>query len=209
MLPTWLLDLVFPRFCVSCARFGTYWCGSCHNQLSFLAGPLRLRLEENSVAESWAAVRHQSPASKLVTQLKYGSVKALSLVIAQIMWLALPRPVGSLVTSVPLHPKRQRQRGFNQAELLAVELARLWELPYRPVLKRTRYTSAQAGVSSRTERLTHLDAAFEPLYSNLPQQIILVDDVITTGTTTHQCGLTMRSAGARTITAVSFAHKTR
>lgn len=204
-------DVLFPKFCVGCNHRGTWWCHTCHAQVEWLDSPLQLKLEPLLLHEVWAAARHQPPIQQLVTRLKYQSVRDLCQVAARLMFLALPRPnPSSCLTAIPLHPRRQRERGFNQAEYIARHLAAFWQLPYQPLLVRSRYTTPQAQQGSRAERLQHLQNAFR-LHPNLvearlPTRIILVDDVITTGTTLNQCAAVLTHHGVSNISAVGVSH---
>ncbi len=104
-----------------------------------------------------------------------------------------------LITSVPLHLTRQRERGYNQAELLARHLARLRDLPYVTVLARTRATEQQVGLDGMQRRANVSNA-----FSAIPQpvtgkNVLLVDDVSTTGATLDACAQALFQANARTV----------
>jgi ComF family protein len=105
-----------------------------------------------------------------------------------------------LIVPVPLHPHRLRARRFNQSALLAQELAWLSGLPYEPlILKRDRNTASQVGLT-RDQRRQNLQGAFSvpPEAANRihGHNVLLVDDVITTGTTTNACARVLKRAGA-------------
>jgi ComF family protein len=98
---------------------------------------------------------------------------------------------------VPLHPQRQRERGFNQAERLARAGGRELGLPVVDGLRRVRPTRSQVGLT-REERLINLQGAFAWADSDPPgQRLGLVDDVCTTGTTLEACGAALEAAGGR------------
>lgn len=112
-----------------------------------------------------------------------------------------------LLVPVPLHPRRLRERRFNQSAELARTLSKLSGLPCRDLLRRTRYTTAQAALS-RKERLKNLAGAFSlkpgaglPAHGNL----LLIDDVFTTGSTAHECASVLKKAGARRIIVLTVA----
>jgi ComF family protein len=109
--------------------------------------------------------------------------------------------------AVPLHPKRLAERGYNQSELVASELAARWEIPLlgRMALQRVRETCSQVDLG-RAERLTNVRNAFaaDPaLVRGL--QIVLFDDVCTTGATLVACAEALLAAGARRVSAVTLA----
>mgnify|MGYP000851348475 CR=1 FL=1 len=104
------------------------------------------------------------------------------------------------IIPVPLHKSKQKQRGFNQSELLASELSKYLNIPFKnEYLFRVKKTKDQKGLT-REERLHNLDMAFE--VKNLPygmENILLTDDVYTTGTTIEKCAAALKLAGAKNI----------
>lgn len=100
---------------------------------------------------------------------------------------------------VPMHKRKQRQRGFNQAQLLAVAAAQQLQLPLLKVLKRTQFSNAQASLS-RKLRQRNLRHAFAIDYTAaLPQRVALIDDVVTTGATANEICRLLRRHGVRHI----------
>lgn len=124
----------------------------------------------------------------------------------QIQQTDTPAPDWHLVP-VPLHSRRFRERRFNQSTELARTLSKLSGLPCRDLLRRTRYTTAQATLT-RKQRLKNLAGAFglkarHP--GSVPSHILLIDDVFTTGSTAHECALALKKAGARHIAVLTIA----
>jgi ComF family protein len=111
-----------------------------------------------------------------------------------------------LILPVPLHPTRFRERGFNQAELLAEALARITGRPARRLLERTRYTGTQTALH-RDERMENLRGAFRlRQYADVRDlRLLIVDDVLTTGATLDACAHTLREAGAAESRAAAIA----
>jgi len=105
-----------------------------------------------------------------------------------------------LVTAVPLHRVRRRERGYNQSELLAREVAQELGIPYRETAGRRYYTRSQTTLS-RSQRLQNLSGAFRPLKADkfAGKRIILVDDVFTTGTTVSELAGCLKQAGAQSV----------
>jgi len=147
----------------------------------------------------------------LVHRLKYSRATWLATPLADLMTegFADPRFAGltfDAFVPIPLHPRRQRERGHNQSALLARELGRKKGLPARNLLKRTRYTVTQTHFD-RQERMQNLRDAFS-LRQNvqvLGQNLLLVDDVFTTGSTLDECARVLTSAGAKTVCALTLA----
>jgi ComF family protein len=111
-----------------------------------------------------------------------------------------------LIVPVPLHPAKRRERGFNQAELLAESLTDRVSAPLRPVLERTRYTTTQTAFD-RSERMENLRGAFR-LRKNSDVRhlrVLLIDDVLTTGSTLSECARVLKKAGATSVCAATAA----
>ena len=232
-IPTRLLDLAFPARCAGCGREGAPICPVCvpalDARLDQPAGipiglpsdlpPLILQLE-------WCA-----PFSGLVRralhQLKYGGETRL----AQPLGVAVARrwarvaAGGDVVVPVPVHATRARQRGYDQAELVARAAAAELGLPYAPILERARATVAQFDLD-RATRATNVRGAFRLRPRDRPHQpdrhgdadgdvrsplagrwIVLVDDVVTTGATLTACAAALLGAGALGVSAVTVARE--
>ncbi|HEX8076998.1 MAG TPA: phosphoribosyltransferase family protein, partial [Chthoniobacterales bacterium] len=142
---------------------------------------------------------------KLVHDFKYGKQRHLRYPLARWLGETLhdPRLRGrhfDLIVPVPLHPARERERGFNQAALLAEILAAGISVPVRPVLERTRYTTTQTAYD-RAERMENLHGAFR-LRKNRDVRdlrVLLIDDVLTTGSTLSECARVLKAAGAHAV----------
>ena len=105
-----------------------------------------------------------------------------------------------VIVPVPLHPVRERERGFNQAQLLAELLTVSARAPLRLILERTRYTTTQTA-HDRAERMENLHGAFR-LRKNQDVRdlrVLLIDDVLTTGSTLSECARVLKNAGAISI----------
>lgn len=115
----------------------------------------------------------------------------------------------NLITSVPLHDSRMKERGFNQSQLLAEQIGNFLDLPTQTILERKKPSLSQASLN-RAARLAALQDAFE-LTMEAKQldlatyTILLVDDVYTTGTTIRECAKILRTAGVHSIYAITFA----
>ena len=128
-------------------------------------------------------------------------------------WLAetlnderIRRQPASALAPVPLHPRRERQRGFNQAAALCALLARRAGLPVWPALRRVRWTETQTHFD-RADRLENLRGAFaiHPRRPVRGMHLLLVDDVFTTGSTVDECARTLRAAGAASVRVITVA----
>jgi predicted amidophosphoribosyltransferase len=155
---------------------------------------------------AWAPLAHDGPARALVAALKFrGALPVARLMAAQIAASA-PRDMleGAVLVPVPLHPARRRARGFDQAALIAAELAARTGLPASACLHRRGRPTRQLGAGRADRR----GAAARQLLSvdgRPPAYVVLIDDVHTTGATFDAGARALRAAGAANVTAISYA----
>jgi ComF family protein len=148
---------------------------------------------------------HGGPLADAVHALKYGNRPALARPLGA--WLAarVVLPTGGVVVSVPLGRRRLIERGYDQAALLADALARAGKARRRRgLLRRTRETPPQVG-RSRVERAANVSGAFSADRAIAGQDVVLVDDVVTTGATAGAAAQALRSAGARSVVVIALA----
>jgi len=194
--------LVPPR-CVVCpasAPVSKPLCRACASALESLPAPARVSIR--GLDSSWAAVPHDGVARELVAALKFRRLLAAADPIADLIARRAPGGLlcGALV-AVPAAPSRSLRRGFDPAEEIAVRLAALSGLPIRAPLRRAN-APPQVGRSradriSRPPRIWAAEAA--------PRQVLLLDDVQTTGATLRSCADALRSAGAERVAPITFA----
>jgi ComF family protein len=146
-----------------------------------------------------------------VKECKYRFVEDLardmgSIIIERFGSTALP--ANTIIIPVPLHPKRLRWRGFNQAEIIAKTLGEHFKVELAPaMLYRTSLAKPQADILNRYERIKNIVGAFAVRDAEhvKNRSIILIDDVSTTGATLDACATALKSAGAKEVTAMVFA----
>ena len=147
----------------------------------------------------------------LIHRFKYGGEVWLGSLLGDFLTQGLrdPRLRGrpfDAVVPVPLHPLRKREREFNQAEILGRELARKNDLAFCESLERLRYTVTQTHFDRR-RRMQNLRNAFKVRRNAAMQgkDVLLVDDVLTTGSTLDECARVLLAAGARSVRALTVA----
>jgi ComF family protein len=140
--------------------------------------------------------------ARSIKAMKFSGWHALSRDLAGAM-AAVIEPAADVVTWVPLSRRRRGRRGFDQAELLARGVARRLDLPSRRLLRRVRDTAAQARLAG-VDRRSALREAFASVRAS-PPSVILVDDVLTTGSTAAACAETVKEAGARRVVVLAVA----
>lgn len=209
--------LLYPLRCAGCGAFDTALCPACEDALEPATGPGRCghcsaRWDGASFCPRCfhlqqldgvlAAFEMTGPARKLIHDLKYRYYSALAPVMGGLLTEALPGISFDACFAVPLHRSRLKERGFNQSELLL----RHTPLPQpAPGLARVRRTDRQVG-QRLAERRTNVAGAFSYQGPRLDgMKVALIDDVVTTGATAHECALVLRDAGAREVWTVAFA----
>jgi ComF family protein len=186
-----VLDLLFPPRCGGCRAYGAAWCPAC---AATVRPPSATTLGGIPLL---AAGRFDGPLQQAIHAYKYRPRPQLAAVLAQPLGRAILAAGLSLpaLTFVPLHPRRRRERGFNQAERLAAELSHSLGIPLAAGLARVRPTAAQVGLS-QAERRANLAGAFRWTAPEPPGQGLgLVDDVCTTGATLTAAAEAVAEAG--------------
>jgi ComF family protein len=214
-----LLELLFPTRCVGCGASGTIWCAACQARLVRADEPVCLACRRRlapaaprhrcppDAPRAWAFAIYRPPLDRAVTYLKYRPDARLIAVLAG--WLAevyrRQQLTAACVVPVPLGRARQRQRGYNQAELLGRALAERLRLPVLPTAAtRLRETASQVGLEAAA-RWANVDGAFGADPSLVRHQtVLLVDDVHTTGATLAACAQALAQAGARRVLALTI-----
>ncbi len=164
---------------------------------------------------AWAPYRYEGAILKAIHRLKYGSkgflADALGPLLARFTEKRFDRSGPVLIMPVPLHPKRIRERGFNQSLLLARHVARRLQLDLDFLsLRRVRYTPPQTGLAKK-ERQKNVRKAFQLKHQEAVKgkTILLVDDVVTTGNTLNECARVLKKGGAVKVFGVSLARAGR
>ena len=164
---SFLLDLIFPRFCFVCGRFGDYFCPYCTKKLNIG----KLNHLSSPRVEAHLSIFNDPNVKKAITSLKYNFVTDLAPSLAKISAYTLKNKFPLILEywrqsdfcfiPVPLHYYRQNWRGFNQASLIGEYLAKFLKLPFNPDLViKTKYTDTQAKTSHKALRLKNQQSAF-------------------------------------------------
>ncbi len=231
----WLAGVVFPIRCVGCGTFAEdpagYLCRPCRKSI-----PARYDLScigcglKTAGGYTCARCRPANPLDRVlavadykhpliisaIKQFKYRFVTGMAkplLSLSRSYIKRLPPTCDSpfianpLVVPVPLNRRRQNWRGFNQAELLAAEIAKTYCMRHNPTLLiRTKTTRPQAEVGDRAERLVNVAGFACPRPSDIAgHAVLLIDDVCTTGATLNECARVLKAAGASRVTAFVIA----
>lgn len=164
---------------------------------------------EPPFAATWAPFRYAHPLDLLEARFKFHADLAAGRVLGSLMLerMAVDAPARPrLIVPVPLHSARLGQRGYNQALELARPLARAAGIPLRhDLLRRVRATPAQTGLDAKTRRQNLRDAFTVVAPGELPDHVVLFDDVMTTGATLREAARVLRRAGVRRVDAWALA----
>jgi competence protein ComFC len=213
-----ILDIVFPVKCVLCGKTGADLCLEC---LKDTPGA-----ERESARWIFPLYDYRHPAIKKSLQLlKYKGKKRLARVFAEIIYEKILEELSelgvlenftdSILIPIPLSAKRYRERGFNQAQLICEELLKIENLRHganikleNNILIKPKETAHQALIKDRSKRLKNIIGSFstknEERIKN--RNIILIDDITTTGATLSEAKKVLKQSGARKIVAFTVAH---
>lgn len=201
-----LWETLFPYIprCVVCGTekdVSAYLCPACAAEMD----ALRMGQTHAAVLDAYAAYRYSGAAVSIVQSYKYGGSRWLSAFMAQAMLRASADAhlQFDCICHVPLHSKKKRKRGFDQAALLAKRIAGLTGKPCLTAIKRVRNTPSQTKLNA-TERNANMRGAFEAVQA-VQGRVLLIDDVLTTGATVAECADILQTAGARSVTVLTFA----
>ena len=213
-----LLELLLPPACAGCGRFGRVLCADCvagfrnagAPEDRFAAADPGL-LVGDALELAVAAFAHAGTLRRALQRLKYGGSGQIARPLARAAapaLEALTRICGPLpLVPVPVHAARQRQRGYNQAALLACALGSTAGVPVLDILERRRPTARQHGLG-KAARLHNLRGAFAlRAGARVPPRLILVDDILTTSATLESCAGVLRSAGATSVCGFAIARE--
>jgi ComF family protein len=150
---------------------------------------------------------YEGPLQKLIQLLKYGKVESLAGPLSRLLLRSLPFGENfDVIMAMPMHWRKQWERGFNQAELLAEPVARRYGIKLSRNLRRTRYTRAQAGLNEK-ERQENLKGSLrvERAGEISGKRVLLIDDVFTTGASLRAAAAALKASGAARVTALTLA----
>ncbi len=220
------LDLVLPVYCIGCGRQGDIVCPACVPALVPLEPPFCDVCADPGVIGICSDCRSLTSPTYLsgirspflmeglvreaVHWFKYRNYRVAAPCLGRLMasYLAESPLAGEVLVPVPLHSAKLRERGYNQAELLASEIGKITGLPVeRKLLSRTRNSAPQVRMAESSRRRANTAGAFACGENLAGAACILVDDVCTTGSTLGACAEAMVAAGAKQVWAFTLARE--
>jgi len=218
-----LLNVFYPKLCVSCGKYGQYLCVTCAGEIELLKTPTcfycgkispngksclscRARMKTDLFAIIPAVRYDIGPMKEIIHQLKYCGVSELAEILGELIFQKikdLDFGKNLIIVPVPLNIKKKNIRGYNQAELLAKYLSDRLECDFADILVRCRNTASQTTLHRR-QRLLNLKNAFVCTDSNIirDKTVLLIDDVATTGATLSECSNVLKENGAKKVIGV-------
>ena len=213
-----LINFVFPPRCAACNSVGSLLCTECQNSILWMEEPLcskcgRDKVNSHAVCHACekrplplqqirAATLFEDPISKIIHHFKYNGQFGLAAPLAEVMLNAWPKwqTAVHLIMPIPLHPERKKSRGYNQAALLSEKFGKkLCKQVDQKSLQRIRNTPSQVNLTA-IERQKNMMQAFSYNGPDLTgKQILLVDDVCTTGATMASAAEVLIDAGATSV----------
>jgi ComF family protein len=225
------IDFIFPKKCVVCRKHGSYLCSKCFSYLSFDAKSLCLLCNNPTfnnlthprcsrkygIDGCFSALSYNKTVQKLIFSFKYKPyLTDLKVVLTELFYESIIQNEQFqqqikkgrwLMVPIPLSKSKLRKRGYNQAEILATELSKKFNFPVQNLLVRTRETKTQVGLTNLQRKL-NVQNAFSIKTENAKlktKNILLVDDIATTGSTLLEASKVLKKAGADKVFGLTLA----
>ena len=210
-LKEWLLDLLYPSRCAFCRRLvpiGVKACDACRAKLPFLEPAAQSRTLPH-IPRCVSPLRYEGEVRESLLRYKFGALPGYAQIYGEFLAKCIDENgiVCDSITWVPLSLARRRKRGYDQAQLLAREIAKRSGLPCERLLSKLRNNPAQSGISDADARRKNVKGAYRALSPEKirGKRILLVDDIVTTGATLSECASVLKAAGAAEVLAATVA----
>ena len=191
-----VLEVVLPRSCLGCGKEGKYVCEQCDLFLS----EAPILFPKGDLAEVVSGWEYDGLIKDIILKIKYdGLFDAVSELVEKALKIRkVYFPEDTVITFVPMFKKRERQRGFNQAELIAKKLGRMTGKDVLPFLKKVKDTKSQTELD-KAERMINVRGVFRTKELSSFNNILLVDDVWTSGATMKECARVLKRSGVKKV----------
>lgn len=207
-----VLELLYPTKCAFCHKLtgGDRVCPDCAGKLPLTEAGAQIQ-KFPFISQCLSPLYYEGDVRESLHRYKFGGLSHYCTLYAQFMAKCIDENQIScdIITWVPLSRKRLRQRGYDQAGLLARELSELTGIECCRLLKKTRNNPAQSGTGGAEKRRANVSGVYAPLAPEKisGKSILIADDIVTTGATLSECGRILLQAGAEEVKAVTVARK--
>jgi len=223
------LDFLFPKYCVNCRKIGAYICANCFSYLSFDVSMICLVCNRGSIDGlthpkckskyaidgAFSAIAYKGIVKKLIYNFKYKPyLSDLKNTLVELFYESIiqqeifqkANEFSPILVPIPLHKNRLRKRGYNHSQLLAEGLSKKLNLKAIEILKRKKETKSQFGLDLKKRKENIKDAfILNAKYIIHNTNILLVDDILTTGSTLLEAAKTLKKSGARRVWGLTLA----
>ena len=203
-----LINIVVPPICILCnnplAEHQNTICTSCRKKLiavsPLLSANLLREINTAQIPAIYIGYEYSDILKELMHLFKYERFTSLSSVFAEAIAVQVGKNENiDLILPVPLHPKKKHERGYNQSELIVKKLSELLDIDYKcDVIERKKYTVSQTTLN-KNERMQNVGDAFVCQGNVQNKTLLIVDDVITTGSTLKACAQSVLQKGAKSV----------
>ncbi|MBI4298559.1 MAG: ComF family protein [Chloroflexi bacterium] len=219
------MDILFPPKCVGCSKEGDFLCSVCERSLARLEDPYCPTCAQPMRSEATCQRCQESPLDIdgirspflmegviriMIHRMKYNDFRALATVLGRLLSSSMDAYLipADFLMAVPLHPRRERRRGYNQSLLLAREVSMSKGIPLAKGLVRVKDAPPQARAADAESRRANVKDAFAFRGTGLDgRRVLLIDDVCTTGATLGACALALKNSGAAAVWGLTLARE--
>lgn len=224
-----ILDFLFPKTCLGCSKLGLYICFSCQKNFEYIQKDACIFCDKinklglvhdgckrkGEIDGSLSLIYYNVTIKNIIKKIKYRLVKDA---FREFFLLLQPEYVSKyknfkkafpdvVIQPIPLHPKRFNERGFNQAVIISQFFSQVMDVQIVDVLIRKKNTQPQAQTTSKLERHLNIRNAFVSRLTHIKHKnVILVDDVMTTGNTFKEAAKVLKKHGVKNVFCFSIAH---
>jgi ComF family protein len=206
-----LLDLLFPPKCVLCEKIlekqESDLCRCCRTEISDCPKPKRII----PFIESWLCLwYYEGTVRQSLLRYKFGGHRSHATVYGRLLAMKLLREVPDgfdILTYTPISTLRQLSRGYDQVELVAKATAAELGMEVTPTLKKIRHNPPQSGISGAAHRRANVLGAYQAIHPErfAGKRVLLLDDIVTTGSTVSECARVLLTAGAKEVICAAIA----
>ena len=186
-----ILDILLPKHCIGCGKEGKYICGNCE---------LFLSETPNSINDLFTVWEYEGIIEKAIGKIKHNGAFHIvdELVEKAFERITLELPEDACITFVPMYKRKEKQRGFNQAELIARKVGEITKKEVMPLLTKIKDNQIQAGLNP-AGRIENVKDSFDFRGSFSPQNVLLVDDFYASESTMRECQKILRENGVKNV----------